>query len=53
MEKFDFLHWMKKYVEDYSTDVDGKFPIYIDKQGHEHEERSPYFESARFSLGLT
>jgi len=45
VEKFDFLYWMKKYAEDYPRDVDGKFPIYIDEQGHEHEERSPYFET--------
>ena len=45
MEKFDFLYWMKKSAVDYPTDVDGKFPIYIDEQGHEHEEISPYFET--------
>jgi hypothetical protein len=45
VEKFDFVYWTKKYAEDYPTDVEGRFPIYVDEQGREHEERSPYFET--------
>jgi len=43
--KIDFRYWMQKYEEDYSKDVDGKWPIFIDEKGIEHEERSPYFET--------
>ena len=43
--KFDFHYWMKKYEDDYSKDTGGKYPVFVDEKGVEHEEKSPYFDT--------
>lgn len=43
--KFEFHYWMKKYEKDYPKDTGGKYPIFVDERGVEHEETSPYFET--------
>lgn len=48
--KFDFRYWVKKYEDDYPKDSEGKFPIYFDDHGVEHEEESPYFETMSTAL---
>ena len=42
--KIDLRYWTKKYEEDYPLNAQGKYPIFVDEKGVEHEERSPYFE---------
>lgn len=42
--KIDLRFWTKKYEEDYPADVTN-YPIFVDEDGVEHEERSPYFET--------
>ncbi len=41
----DWRYWIRKYEEDYAIDAEGKYPIFVDEKGAEHEERSPYFET--------
>jgi hypothetical protein len=36
---------MNQYAKDYPRDAEGKYPIFFDEKGIEHEERSPYFET--------
>jgi len=43
--RIDLHYWTRKYEDDYRTDTEGKYPIYVDGKGVEHEEKSPYFES--------
>jgi hypothetical protein len=43
--KIDFRYWKQKYEDDYQKDVDGKWPIFINEEAIEYEERSPYFET--------
>jgi len=42
--KIDLRYWTKKYEEGYPLNAQGKYPIFVDGKGVEHEERSPYFE---------
>lgn len=42
--KIDFHYWAKKYEDDYSVDIKSRYPAYLDENGIEHQERSPYFE---------
>lgn len=41
--RIDLAYWTKKYEENYPISTEGKYPIFIDEKGVEHEERSPYF----------
>jgi hypothetical protein len=41
----DLDYWTKQYEADYHIDVDGRYPKYIDEQGVENTEKSPYFEA--------
>ena len=43
--KIDLRYWTNKYEENYARDVEDKYPIFIDENGVEHEERSPNFET--------
>ena len=43
--KIDFRFWMNQYAKDYPRDAEGKYPIFVDEKGVEHEEKSPYFET--------
>lgn len=43
--RFGLHYWMKKYEQDYSKDTGGKYPIFVDENGVEHEEKSPYFDT--------
>lgn len=42
--KIDLHYWTKKYEDDYPIEAAGKYPVFIDENCVEHEERSPYFE---------
>ena len=42
---FEFKYWIRKYEQDYPSDTEGKYPIFIDENGVKHKERSPYFET--------
>jgi len=43
--EFDLDYWIKAYENSYPDDVEGKYPVYIDKNRVEKEEKSPYFET--------
>lgn len=43
--KIDLHYWTKKYEDDYPIEAAGKYPVFIDEKGVEHEERSPHFET--------
>ena len=43
--KIDLDYWSKKYEDDYTKEARGKYPVFIDEKGGEHEERSPHFEA--------
>ena len=38
--KIDLHYWTKKYEDDYPIEATGKYPLFIDEKGVEHEERS-------------
>ena len=42
---FDLEYWIKRYETAYPDDVAGKYPRFIDDDGVEREEKSPYFET--------
>jgi hypothetical protein len=47
---FDSDYWTKRYESDYPIDTNGVYPKYIDENGVEREEKSPYFETMSKTL---
>src|SRR3990172_7119950 len=42
---FDLEYWIEQHVTAYPADVGGKYPVYLEPNGIEREEKSPYFEN--------
>ena len=42
---FDLEYWIEQYVTASPADVGGKYPVYLEPNGIEREEKSPYFEN--------
>lgn len=47
---FDLDYWSKRYENDYDIDLGGNYPIYVDENGIEIKEKSPYFEKMSKTL---